>query len=394
MRRLLPKSREGRLVLGALAVVVAVNLVTVVVDAFLPSPEGPRSSSFATSPEGAAAWAELVRRSGGEVRRLRERPSDDTLPAEGTRGHARPGELHARAGAGAAPLRRARRAAWWRAGRGRGAGWPSCRRRSRVRAGTTAATRGPACSAPPRRPAERRVVRTAEVGHWESDGDAQPLVAGADGPMCSWTEPATGRSRYVADASPLQNRLLGEADNAALALGLAGPGLVVFVESVHGYGTATGLAALPDRFRWALVLLACSGLLLIVARWPRMGPPEPPEEPLFPPRRAYVDALAATLAKSHDRTRGDRSRTLGGARAARRRAALGARRGRRGMVRRGARRGTRSRGGARADRRRRRRHRRRTGAGPAERRKGANGCVTCTRPCRPRWPRWSWARSR
>jgi hypothetical protein len=33
-----------------------------------------------------------------------------------------------------------------------------------------------------------------------------------------------------------------------------------------------------------------------------MGPPEPPEEPLFPPRRAYVDALASTLARSRDRT--------------------------------------------------------------------------------------------
>ena len=146
------------------------------------------------------------------------------------------------------------------------------------------------------------VVRTAEVGHWESDGDAQPLVAGADGPIVLVDGAGDGQIAYVADASPLQNRLLGEADNAALALGLAGPGPVVFVESVHGYGTATGLAALPARFGWALVLLACSGVLLIVARWPRMGPPEPPEEPLFPPRRAYVDALAATLAKSHDRT--------------------------------------------------------------------------------------------
>ena len=105
----------------------------------------------------------------------------------------------------------------------------------------------------------------------------------------------------LADASPLQNRLLDEADNAALALALAGSGPVTFVESVHGYGTATGLAALPARFGWALILLALSGLVLIVARWPRMGPPEPPEEPLFPPRRAYVDALASTLARSRDR---------------------------------------------------------------------------------------------
>jgi len=63
-----------------------------------------------------------------------------------------------------------------------------------------------------------------------------------------------------------------------------------------------GFAALPARFKWALVLLALSALVLIAARWPRLGPPEPPDDPLFPPRRAYVDALAATLARTHDRT--------------------------------------------------------------------------------------------
>ena len=82
--RLLPRSREGRFAFGAVAVVVAVNLVTVAIDAFLPSPDGPPSSSFATAPRGMAAWAELLDRSGTEVRRLRERPSDATLPAEGT----------------------------------------------------------------------------------------------------------------------------------------------------------------------------------------------------------------------------------------------------------------------------------------------------------------------
>ena len=123
------------------------------------------------------------------------------------------------------------------------------------------------------------------------------MAASADGPIVV----VEGRIALVADPSPLQNRLLAEADNAALALALAGPGPVTFVESVHGYGAETGLAALPDRFQWALILLGLSGLLLIAARWPRLGPAEPPEEPLFPPRREYVDALAATLARSRDR---------------------------------------------------------------------------------------------
>src|SRR5436853_88166 len=49
------------------------------------------------------------------------------------------------------------------------------------------------------------------------------------------------------DASPLQNRLLGTADNAAFGLALAGPSTrpVEFLESYHGYGQSAGLSALP-----------------------------------------------------------------------------------------------------------------------------------------------------
>jgi hypothetical protein len=297
--RLVPRSREGRLAFGAMAVVVAVNLVTVAVDAFLPSPEGPRSSSFATAPQGMAAWAELLERSGAEVRQLRERPSDESLPAEGTvvmldpesftRGQARalrrfaerggrvvaggaePGDWLAELTGGEPPV--------WDDGSGESA-------RVLVPAPETGAAHS---------------LVSADGGHWGDAGGALPLAAGEDGPIALVQEAGEGRIVLLADASPLQNRLLDEADNAALALALGGPGPVTFVESVHGYGTATGLAAIPARFGWALILLGLSGVLLIVARWPRMGPPEPPEEPLFPPRRAYVDALAATLARSRDR---------------------------------------------------------------------------------------------
>jgi Domain of unknown function (DUF4350) len=290
---LLPRSREGRLAAGVVAVIVAVYAITAAVDALVPSPEGPASSSFSTAPRGMAAWAELLDRSGTEVRRLRDRLSDDTLPLEGTvvmleperftRGQARAlrrfaerggrvvagpgGDWLAALAGGAAP-------------RWDGGGDPQ------ARVLVPAPETGSATS-----------LRTAEAGRWETAGDKLPVVD----PIVLVEEVGDGRIAYVADPSPLQNRLLGEADNAALAVALAGDGPVVFVESVHGYTTATGLAALPARFKWALILLGLSGLVLIAARWPRMGPPEPPEEPRFPPRRAYVDALAATLAKSADR---------------------------------------------------------------------------------------------
>ena len=82
--RWLPQSVEGRLAVGVVAVVVGLNVIALVVDALVPSPEGPRSSSFATAPHGVAAWADLERESGAEVRALRSRPSDDTLPSDGT----------------------------------------------------------------------------------------------------------------------------------------------------------------------------------------------------------------------------------------------------------------------------------------------------------------------
>jgi hypothetical protein len=297
--RLLPKSREARIGFGIVGVLVAFNLVALAVDALAPSPEGPRSSSFATSPQGAAAWAELIRREGREVRRLRDRATDDTLPAEGTVVMLDPDGFsrdQARA------LRRfAERGGHVVAGGAEPGSWLDALTDGDAPDWQSGGERDARVLVPAPETAGAASLETAAAGHWDEAGDALPLAAGDDGPIVLVEQVGEGRIVLVADSSPLQNRLLDEADNAALATALASPGPVVFVESVHGYGTATGLAALPARFRWALVLLGLSGLLLIVARWPRMGPPEPPEEPLFPPRRAYVDALAATLARSRDR---------------------------------------------------------------------------------------------
>jgi hypothetical protein len=126
------------------------------------------------------------------------------------------------------------------------------------------------------------------------------VLAGDGGALLLVLTAGRGRIALLADTSPLQNRLLGEADNAALALALSGRGPLTFVESVHGYGPARGLAALPARFGWALIGLALAALVLMVARGRRLGPPEPERRDLPPPRRAYVDALAATMARGKD----------------------------------------------------------------------------------------------
>jgi hypothetical protein len=72
---------------------------------------------------------------------------------------------------------------------------------------------------------------------------------------------------------------------------------VVFSELHHGYGR-TGLAALPARWKVALVLAVLAALALMVSRGRRLGPAEAPARELPPPRRAYVDALADALGRT------------------------------------------------------------------------------------------------
>jgi len=107
----------------------------------------------------------------------------------------------------------------------------------------------------------------------------------------------------LADSSPLQNRLLAKADNAALGLALAGPQArpVEFLESYHGYGRSSGLSALPLSWKLLLGGLALAALVYVVARGRRFGPPQAEGRELPPPRREYVDSLAASIARSRSR---------------------------------------------------------------------------------------------
>lgn len=120
---------------------------------------------------------------------------------------------------------------------------------------------------------------------------------------CCWSAASAGAGfEPLADASPVQNRLLAAADNAQLALNLVGERArpVVFVESVHGFGQSRGLAALPTRWRLAFALLALAGLLWVLARARRLGPAEPAYVASQPPRAAYVEALALLLRRTRD----------------------------------------------------------------------------------------------
>jgi hypothetical protein len=146
------------------------------------------------------------------------------------------------------------------------------------------------------------LVRLGGQGSFGRPGGLQPLLAERGGGALVALAGDVGQGRVVvlADPTPLQNRLLGVADNAGFGLAVAGPAgtPVDFAEGPHGYGSGEGLSALPARWRVALAGLALSAAVWLVSRSRRLGPPEDEARPLGPRRRAYVDALAGTLGRT------------------------------------------------------------------------------------------------
>jgi len=295
--RLLPRDPRARVALLIGAGLLAFTLVLAVIDRLTPSPTGPASSSYATAPDGLAAYADVLRRAGHPVRRIREAPTDRVLDPRETLVVLDPRNLLPEESE--ALGRFVGRGGHLVAGGTDPGGWLEgvIADAPVWRPGGEAAAR-PLVPAP--ETAQTRVIRGAGDGHWRELGGALPLLGPADRPPVVALSFGRGRLVLLADASPLQNRLLAQADNAAFAAGLAGrvgrP--VAFLESVHGFGTARGLAAIPGRWRWGLALLGLAALCLLASRARRLGPAEDAARELPPPRAAYVDAVAAALART------------------------------------------------------------------------------------------------
>ncbi len=284
----------------AVAAVVVLNLVALGFDAFSKQgePSGPPSSSYATAPEGLAAYATLLERFGHPVERSGDRVDDldagtettvilldpETLldsEMEALRDFVRSGRTLVVGGAGAPALRVL---------------LPTPPRPSPIGI-TTGHALGPV-----RDTRGVRTVLAAGEGSWSAPGSSAPIVVGGRHILLTAGAIGAGRVFFLADPSPLQNRLLDHADNAALGLALAGEGTgpVMFVESVHGYGTGRGLEALPGSWRIALGGIGLAIFVFVLSRIRRLGPPEEPARPEPPPRRIYVDALAETLQRARD----------------------------------------------------------------------------------------------
>ncbi len=292
-----------RIAVVAAAAVVGLNVVLFAVDSLTggAGPGGPRSSSYATDGQGVAAYADLLDLRGVPVGRIR-RPLDaaqlrpgETLvmadpdrleqdDAEAVLAFAQRGGRLVLLGESTTPLLApvAGGEVGWEDG-----GPPTAR---------------PVAGAP--EAAGVTVVRTGRSGRYRELGRLRPLLRGtADGgdAVVAATAPfGAGEVVAVADSAIVTNERLAQADNASFALGLVGDDRPVrFAEVVHGYGRATGLGALPSRWRWAAAGLAVAALIGMWASGQRFGPPEDRRRRLAPARREHVDAVAAALARTN-----------------------------------------------------------------------------------------------
>lgn len=289
-------TRGWRIGLTVLGAVIVVDLALYVLGTLTGgTPGGPDSSSYATGKTGVGAYAELLGRRGHVVDGFRQTPHAARLdPAHTVVLLDPPGvaqrdvaALQAFVAAGGRLVASRGSTPWL----GRLLHQPPTGDTVGV---TTAAAHGLAGV---------HTVQTAATNAWTRSGSTRPLVEDAGRIVLAGATLGRGRVFLLADPSPLQNRLLSERDNAALGLALAGPRerTVDFLETYHGYGRSSGLAALP--FAWKLLLggAGLAALVYMIARGRRFGPPESVERDLPPSRFEYVEALGAVVARTKRR---------------------------------------------------------------------------------------------
>jgi hypothetical protein len=298
----MPRDPRLRFALGTVLALVVFGVVLAVIDRLAPAPEGPKSSSYATSPQGLAAYAAVLERGGHTVRRLRQSITDKP-PRDGeTLIVLDPASLEPKESQAIGEW--VHRGGRLVAGGDAGASWLG-----EVVAEPPEIGFGGQTAHSPLVPvvetAGVQKVESAAGTAWDGVGGTLPVLGPADAPLVVTATADQGTVVMLADAAPLSNRMLARADNAAFGLALAGGSgtPVAFLETVHGYGVSRGFGGLPGCVRWTLIGL---GLTAIAAAWAagrRFGPTEDPDTPLPPPRVEYVDALASALV----RTKEDRS---------------------------------------------------------------------------------------
>lgn len=290
---------RNRTLIAIVAGVVALNLVLELIGSLSGgAPGGPRSSTYATGEDGAAAYGQLLRESGVEVETLRRPPAEVRLDPRETL------VLLDALGVTTADVRAIGEFVS-NGGRlvvgGSGSRWLA----ELDAEAPIWSTRGVETARPVVPVAETLDVSTVAAGafgSWDDPGASLPVLMNGERTLLAIRALGKGTIVLLADASPLHNGYLDRADNAALSLRLVGTSSRVrFAESYHGYGEATGLRAVPGRWWVALGLALAAISAFMVMRGRRFGPPEPDTRQLAPARVEYVSSLAATLAKRRDR---------------------------------------------------------------------------------------------
>ena len=292
---------RGRIAaLVVVGIVVLANLVVATSDSLRGgSPSGPASSSYATDDDGVAAMAELLRRAGHDVEPLRTPPADATLEPADT--------VLVLDAIGVTQDDAARLRAFVANGGRLVVGGPPGRWLAVVAPDAPEWDgRGPEVARPLAPTAETRAVRRVTGGSGGSfrlEGPALPVLGGGSGALVATMRVGRGQLVLLGDVGPLRNAWLARDDNAALALGLAGPSgrPVRFAETFHGYEDEAGVAAIPDEWLAAFALGLVAVLVFMLARGRRLGPAEPDERSLAPARLGYVEAMGALLARTGDR---------------------------------------------------------------------------------------------
>jgi hypothetical protein len=298
--------RAVLVVLGALVVAqLGVSLVSGIVGS---APAGnPSSSSFATTPTGLAALAQLMNDNGHRIDRLTRPVSDSALQIGSTlfivdpSGWTKADSAAVRRFVGSGghvvlagkPPDTALLAAMF--GTNDVPRWQDTSLTVAHAVGSTSVVKGVS------------LVSTGQAGSISAAGSARPILVGSHGVFAVSGESTVQgfpQAIFVAASAPLTNTDLAQRDNAAFALNLAGPPAapVAFDEFDHGFGrTGGGLAGLPSWWRWGLGLALGAMIIWLLSAGRRFGPVEAASRQLIPPRMAYADALAAVLAALPDR---------------------------------------------------------------------------------------------
>ena len=143
-------------------------------------------------------------------------------------------------------------------------------------------------------------VVLTEEGERHTRHRGEVVVGDGDGAVVSRWERGAGELIVVSDPWLFTNEWIGMDDNGVLAVRLAGAGPVVFDEYVHGFGIDQGLGGLGAALRRLGLVGLVAALVAMWAIGKRVGPAEQTERALPPPRAAYLDALAMTIAKTSD----------------------------------------------------------------------------------------------